>query len=146
MQTEALEHCADRRGRHLELGSDLGCGPAQSAELFDERLDLGRGRREGLFRTGAGQSDLGRGRGFGRARTVLGAGVTPKHIEHDERHGERGPRERERSGQMPHSQVAAGLRAATGTDVVDGEELPTGGDVIVAFEGLNGRDLSSGWN
>lgn len=29
----------------------------------------------------------------------------------------------------------AGLRAATGTRLVDGEEVPTGGDVIVAFEG-----------
>jgi putative serine protease PepD len=29
----------------------------------------------------------------------------------------------------------AGLRAATGTEVVDGEEVPTGGDVIVAFGG-----------
>jgi putative serine protease PepD len=29
----------------------------------------------------------------------------------------------------------AGLRPATGTKVVDGEELPTGGDVIVSFDG-----------
>ena len=31
--------------------------------------------------------------------------------------------------------ATAGLRAATGTEVVDGQELPTGGDVIVAFDG-----------
>ena len=31
----------------------------------------------------------------------------------------------------------AGLRAATGTALVDGQELPTGGDVIVAFDGTN---------
>jgi len=30
---------------------------------------------------------------------------------------------------------AAGLRASTGSEVVDGEEVPTGGDVIVAFDG-----------
>jgi S1-C subfamily serine protease len=30
---------------------------------------------------------------------------------------------------------AAGLRAATGTKVVNGQEIPTGGDVIVAFAG-----------
>ena len=30
---------------------------------------------------------------------------------------------------------AAGLRAATGTEVVDGQEVPTGGDVIVSFDG-----------
>jgi S1-C subfamily serine protease len=29
----------------------------------------------------------------------------------------------------------AGLRAATGTRTVDGEEVPTGGDVIVEFDG-----------
>ena len=29
----------------------------------------------------------------------------------------------------------AGLRAATGSDVVDGQEVPTGGDVIVEFDG-----------
>lgn len=29
---------------------------------------------------------------------------------------------------------AAGLRAATGTELVDGQERPTGGDVIIAFE------------
>ncbi len=29
----------------------------------------------------------------------------------------------------------AGLRAATGTEVVDGQETPTGGDVIVEFDG-----------
>jgi putative serine protease PepD len=29
----------------------------------------------------------------------------------------------------------AGLRAATGTSTVDGQEVPTGGDVIVAFDG-----------
>lgn len=29
----------------------------------------------------------------------------------------------------------AGLRAATGTEVVDGQEIPTGGDVIVEFAG-----------
>jgi len=29
----------------------------------------------------------------------------------------------------------AGVRAATGTEVVDGEERPTGGDVVVAFDG-----------
>ncbi|HEX4745437.1 MAG TPA: trypsin-like peptidase domain-containing protein [Gaiellaceae bacterium] len=29
----------------------------------------------------------------------------------------------------------AGLRAATGTEVVDGREVPTGGDVIVEFDG-----------
>jgi putative serine protease PepD len=29
----------------------------------------------------------------------------------------------------------AGLQAATSTKFVDGEEIPTGGDVIVAFEG-----------
>lgn len=29
----------------------------------------------------------------------------------------------------------AGLRAATGTETVDGEEVPTGGDVIVEFDG-----------
>jgi len=29
----------------------------------------------------------------------------------------------------------ASLRAATGTETVDGEEVPTGGDVIVAFDG-----------
>ena len=29
----------------------------------------------------------------------------------------------------------ANLRAATGTDVVDGQEIPTGGDVIVEFDG-----------
>jgi len=30
---------------------------------------------------------------------------------------------------------AAGLRQATGTEIVNGEEIPTGGDVIVAFDG-----------
>jgi len=30
---------------------------------------------------------------------------------------------------------AAGLHAATGTEVVDGQERPTGGDVIVSFDG-----------
>jgi S1-C subfamily serine protease len=34
----------------------------------------------------------------------------------------------------------AGLRAATGTRTVDGREVPTGGDVIVAFDG---REISS---
>jgi S1-C subfamily serine protease len=29
----------------------------------------------------------------------------------------------------------AGLRAATGTELVDGQEVPTGGDVIVEFDG-----------
>jgi len=29
----------------------------------------------------------------------------------------------------------AGLRAATGTEVVDGQEQPTGGDVVLAFDG-----------
>jgi S1-C subfamily serine protease len=29
----------------------------------------------------------------------------------------------------------AGLQAATGTELVDGQEVPTGGDVIVAFDG-----------
>ena len=29
----------------------------------------------------------------------------------------------------------AGMRAATGTRVVDGQEQPTGGDVIVEFDG-----------
>ena len=29
----------------------------------------------------------------------------------------------------------AGLRAATGSDIVDGQERPTGGDVIVEFDG-----------
>jgi S1-C subfamily serine protease len=29
----------------------------------------------------------------------------------------------------------AGLRAATGTELVDGQEIPTGGDVIVEFDG-----------
>ena len=29
----------------------------------------------------------------------------------------------------------ADLRAATGTEVVDGQETPTGGDVIVEFDG-----------
>ncbi|HEX2427223.1 MAG TPA: trypsin-like peptidase domain-containing protein [Gaiellaceae bacterium] len=31
--------------------------------------------------------------------------------------------------------AAAGLRAATGSEVVDGQQLPTGGDVIVSFDG-----------
>jgi S1-C subfamily serine protease len=31
--------------------------------------------------------------------------------------------------------AAAGLRAATGAKTVDGEEVPTGGDVILAFAG-----------
>jgi putative serine protease PepD len=35
---------------------------------------------------------------------------------------------------------SAGLRAATGTKVVDGQEIPTGGDVIVAF---GGEDVTS---
>jgi S1-C subfamily serine protease len=30
---------------------------------------------------------------------------------------------------------SAGLRASTGTDTVDGQEIPTGGDVIVEFDG-----------
>ena len=29
----------------------------------------------------------------------------------------------------------AGMRAATGTELVDGQERPTGGDVIVEFDG-----------
>jgi putative serine protease PepD len=29
----------------------------------------------------------------------------------------------------------AGLQAATGTDTIDGQEIPTGGDVIVAVDG-----------
>ena len=34
----------------------------------------------------------------------------------------------------------AGLRPATGTSTVDGQEVPTGGDVIVSFDG---DDVSS---
>jgi S1-C subfamily serine protease len=34
----------------------------------------------------------------------------------------------------------AGVRAATGTEIVDGEERPTGGDVVVAFDG---KEVSS---
>ncbi len=34
----------------------------------------------------------------------------------------------------------AGLRAATGTTTVDGEEIPTGGDVVVA---IDGKSISS---
>lgn len=40
----------------------------------------------------------------------------------------------------------AGLRAATGTRTVDGEEIPTGGDVIVGFDGAeitSGTELQS---
>ena len=29
----------------------------------------------------------------------------------------------------------AGLRPATGTELVDGQEIPTGGDIIVEFDG-----------
>jgi putative serine protease PepD len=43
----------------------------------------------------------------------------------------------------PHTPAdEAGLRAATSTKVVNGEEIPTGGDVIVAFDGTDVRSPS----
>ena len=37
----------------------------------------------------------------------------------------------------------AGLRAATGTRIVDGREIPTGGDVIVEFDGDEVRSATA---
>jgi len=43
VQADAPEHDAHRGGRHSELSGDARSGPAQAAELLDERLPLGRG-------------------------------------------------------------------------------------------------------